>query len=153
MVSEPNEQDARYALKEAVPDFGRYLADGSLEIILAREWYFNGGSFDLERVRSGWNRKLAQALERGYAGMRCAGNTLWLEKKYWGDFNAYEADLNESITKLPMTVLCSYPMAASGAAEFLDVALAHQFAVARRKGNWEVVETAELKQAKAEIME
>ncbi len=151
VISELTEQDARYALEQAVPDFGRYLADRSLEIILASEWYSNGGTFDLDRVKRGWNQKLAQALGRGYDGMRVTGDSLWLEKKHWGDFNAYEEELNESISKLPMTCLCSYPMAASGAAEVLDVARTHQFAVARRKGNWEVVETSQLKQAKAEI--
>ncbi len=151
VISELTEQDARYALEQAVSDFGRYLADRSLEIILASEWYMNGVAFDLDRVKRGWNQKLAQALDRGYDGMRVTGSAFWLEKKDWRDFNAYEADLNESISKLPMTCLCSYPMAASGAAEVLDVARTHQFAVARRKGNWEVVETAELKQAKAEI--
>ncbi len=83
--------------------------------------------------------------------MRVSGSAFWLEKKDWRDFNAYEKDLNESITEKPMTCLCSYPMAASGVAEVLDVARTHQFAVARRKGNWEVVETPEIKQAKAEI--
>ncbi len=151
IISDLTEQDATYALKQAVPDLGRYLADRSLEIILDREWYINGGNLDLDRVRTGWNQKHAQALDRGYAGMRVTGSALWLEKKDWKDFSAYEEELNESITKLRMTCLCSFPMAASGAAEVLDVARTHQFAVARRKGNWEVVETAELKQAKAEI--
>ena len=39
-----------------------------------------------------------------------------------------------------MTVLCTYPMVASSAAEVLEVARAHQLAVARRNGEWEVLE-------------
>ena len=39
----------------------------------------------------------------------------------------------------------------STAAEILDVARTHQFAIARRNKDWEIVETSELKQAKAEI--
>jgi C4-dicarboxylate-specific signal transduction histidine kinase len=35
--------------------------------------------------------------------------------------------------------------------EILDVLRTHQFVLARRHGNWEVVETAALKRAKAEI--
>ena len=50
-----------------------------------------------------------------------------------------------------MTVLCTYPLAKSGAAEILDVVQTHQFAIARRQGEWEVIETPELIQAKAEI--
>jgi DNA-binding CsgD family transcriptional regulator len=39
-----------------------------------------------------------------------------------------------------MTVLCTFPILGSGAAEVLEVARAHQLAVARRKGDWELVE-------------
>lgn len=52
-----------------------------------------------------------------------------------------------------MIIFCTYPLAASGAAEILDVARTHQFTVARRKGDWEMVETPEMKEAKAEIKE
>ena len=40
----------------------------------------------------------------------------------------------------------------SAATEILDVTRTHQFAIARRNKRWEVVETSELKQAKAEIL-
>ena len=39
-----------------------------------------------------------------------------------------------------MMVLCTYPLTASWAGDLLDVARAHQFTVARRSGQWEVVE-------------
>ena len=50
-----------------------------------------------------------------------------------------------------LAVLCTYPLAACGATEILDVVRTHQFAVTRRRGNWDVIETAGHKQAKAEI--
>jgi C4-dicarboxylate-specific signal transduction histidine kinase len=50
-----------------------------------------------------------------------------------------------------MLALCTYPLAGSTAAEILDVARTHQFAIARRNKDWEIVETSGLKQAKAEI--
>ena len=48
-------------------------------------------------------------------------------------------------------MLCTYPLAACGAVEILDVVRTHQFALAKRHGSWDVIETAGLKQAKAEI--
>src|ERR1700733_12647217 len=83
--------------------------------------------------------------------MRVTGNAIWLEKKDWNDFSAYEKELNQSIVDRRMICLCSYPMQTCGAAEVMDVARNHQFAVARRNGIWEVVETTELKEAKSEI--
>jgi C4-dicarboxylate-specific signal transduction histidine kinase len=50
-----------------------------------------------------------------------------------------------------LAVLCTYPLAACGAAEILDVVRTHQFATAKRRGSWDVIETAGVKQAKAEI--
>ena len=79
------------------------------------------------------------------------GDTAWLEHKHWKDFAEYEESLNVSIANQRLLVLCTYPLAACGATEILDVVRTHQFAVTRRSGNWDVIETAGLKLAKAEI--
>src|SRR5256886_8627664 len=152
VVAEPlTGEDARRALKRAVPDLDQYFADHSIEIVAAREWYFQDGTFDLNRVISLWNAKLASASARGYAGVRVTGDTAWLEKKDWKDFCEYEEALNDSVANQRLAVLCTYPLAAGGAAEILDVVRTHQFATAKRRGSWDVIETAGLKQAKAEI--
>ena len=152
VVAEPLAvEDARRALKRAVPDFDRYLADHSIEIVAARDWYLQDGTFDLNRVISGWNEKLARASARGYAGVRVTGDTAWLEKKDWKDFCEYEESLNQAVANQRLAVLCTYPLAACGAAEILDVVRTHQFAVTKRRGSWDVIETAGHKQAKAEI--
>src|SRR5467141_2338037 len=152
VVAEPvTEEDARDALRLAVPDFDRYLDDRSIEIVSARDWYLQDGAFDLNRVIGGWNEKLARASARGYAGVRVTGDTAWLEKKDWKDFCEYEEGLNEAIANRHLAVLCTYPIASCGAVEVLDVTRTHQFALARRHGSWDVIETAGHKQAKAEI--
>jgi C4-dicarboxylate-specific signal transduction histidine kinase len=152
VVAEPLTIDeAVDALKSAVPDIDRYLAASSIEIVSANDWYLQGGSFDLKRVTGRWIEKLARASARGYAGVRVTGDTAWLEKKDWKDFCEYEEGLNEAVANQRLAVLCTYPLAACGAAEILDVVRTHQFALARRHGSWDVIETAGLKQAKAEI--
>ena len=50
-----------------------------------------------------------------------------------------------------MILLCAYCLAASRAVDVLDVARAHQCAIAMRKGHWEFLETPELRLAKREI--
>jgi len=56
VVAEPlTGEDARHALKRVVPDLDQYLADQSIEIVAARDWYLQDGTFDLNRVISGWN--------------------------------------------------------------------------------------------------
>lgn len=152
VVAEPLAvEDARHALKRAVPDLDQHLAEHSIEIVAARDWYLQDGTFDLKRVISGWNEKLTSASARGYAGVRVTGDTAWLEKKDWKDFCEYEESLNQAIAGQRLAVLCTYPLAACGAAEILDVVRTHQFAVTKRRGSWDVIETAGHKQAKAEI--
>ena len=152
VISEPvSEDEAWGALQQVIPDLDRHLSSGSIEMFPAREWYLEQGKLELERVTGAWSDKLSGALARGYPGMRVSGNTAWLQKKDWRDFCEYEEQLNGSITDQRMAVLCTYPLMTSGAAELLDVARNHQFAVAKRQGSWEVVETAQIKRAKAEI--
>ncbi|HMJ21416.1 MAG TPA: MEDS domain-containing protein, partial [Terriglobales bacterium] len=152
VVAEPlSVEAARQALKRAVPDFDKYLVDPSIEIVAARDWYLQDGTFDLNRVISGWNEKLARASARGYAGVRVTGDTAWLEKKDWKDFCEYEESLNQAVANQRLAVLCTYPLSACGATEILDVVRTHQFAVTKRRGGWDVIETAGHKQAKAEI--
>src|SRR6201997_3267891 len=83
--------------------------------------------------------------------MRITGDTTWLSKKEWTHFCDYEDGLNEVIGNQRLAVLCTYPLAACGAPQILDVVRTHQFVLARRHGNWDIVETAALKRAKAEI--
>jgi C4-dicarboxylate-specific signal transduction histidine kinase len=152
VVAEPlTIAEAENALKDTVPHFDRYLSDSSIEIVSAREWYLQNDEFDLKRVTAGWLEKLARASTKGYAGVRVTGDTAWLRRKDWKDFCEYEEGLNAAVANQRMAVLCTYPLKACGAVEVLDVVRTHQFALAKRRGDWDVIETAGLKQAKAEI--
>src|SRR5882757_8652088 len=81
--------EARLALNRAVPDLDRYSADHSIDIVSARDWYLQGGTFNLKRVMDGWHAQLERALAMGYDGLRVTGDTVWLEKKDWRDFREY----------------------------------------------------------------
>lgn len=152
VVAPPLTQDEAFrALRQAVPDFDRYWTDGSIEILAAHDWYLQDGAFDLKRVIADWNEKLTRASAKGYVGVRVTGDTAWLERKDWKDFCEYEESLNEAIANQHLAVLCTYPLGACGASEILDVVRTHQFAVARRRGDWDIIETAGHKKAKAEI--
>ena len=144
-------EEARHALGQAVPDLDRHLAKGSLEIHGHDEWYLHNGEYEAERVIQRWREKLNEALARGYPGMRASGDTAWVQKDQWRGFREYEQAFDALSAGQRMIVLCTYPLTTSPAAQIFDVARLHQVAVARRHGTWEMVETPELKQAKAEI--
>lgn len=138
--------DAKAALRGSLPEVDRHVAEGRLEIIRSSDWYLKDGSFDAARVLRSWHEKLDAALARGHTGMRANGNEDWLRADLWPAFAAYERSLDNAIRGRPMVVLCSYPLG-EGAIQILDVAREHQFAVAKRRGAWEVLETPELRAA------
>ena len=152
VISEPlTEEDAWSALSERIPEFDRHVSGRNLEIFSGRHWYLEGGLFDPKRVATTWNEKLNQALARGYSGMRVSGDAGGFEQKNWPHLCDYERQLNESVPNQLMTMMCTYPLATTGAVELLDVAGTHQFAVAKRKGGWEVFEMPQIREPRDEI--
>jgi DNA-binding CsgD family transcriptional regulator len=142
-VSGPlDEDEARIALDQGIPSFGDHAA--GVEIIPGREWYLGDGQADPKKITNGWQAKLATALAQGYEGIRVSGNAFWLGTAYWNVFREYEQQLNGAFAGSRMIALCTYPFTASRATDVLDVARAHGVAVARRNGNWEFIETAEI---------
>lgn len=144
-------EEAKQALGQAVPDLDRHLADGGVEIHGHEEWYLDEGRYNPPRVLQSWRDKLNQALAKGYAGMRASGDTAWIEKGDREAFREYEKTIDALIADQRGIILCTYPLTTSSGGQIFDVVHSHQAAVARRHGIWEVLETPELKQAKAQI--
>ncbi|CAJ36400.1 MEDS domain-containing protein [Methanocella arvoryzae] len=154
ITSEPLEEaEAKARMFEAVPDFGKYLERGQIEIIPYDQWYVIDGVFDSGRVLSGWVQKLQSALSRGFSGLRLSGNTFWLEKSGWNDFLDYEQAINDTIGKYSMIALCTYSLDRCSANDILDVVSTHQFAMSKRDGEWKLIESKEQKEARKALQE
>jgi DNA-binding CsgD family transcriptional regulator len=144
-------RDAKNYLRRAIPKIDKYLSARRIEILDGYDWYLKGNLFDLKRIARGWDEKLRSALTRGYDGLRLTGNAFWLGTSYWREFCEYEQVIDDTLAGRKILALCTYPLQGSKAVDILDVARTHQFSLARRNGQWEFVETPELKQAKQEI--
>jgi hypothetical protein len=152
VVAEPlTPKEARNALRRSVPGLDRYMADRSIEIHSGRDWYLHSGALSIERLIGIWDEKLELALQRGFAGLRVSGSTAWLSKRNRSAFSEYEEKVNQSMLGKRLLALCSYPLASSGAVHILDVARTHQFALAKRNGKWDVIQTPQFRQAKEEV--
>jgi DNA-binding CsgD family transcriptional regulator len=138
-------------LRRDIPDIDNRAANGQFEILPGYDWYLKGDKFDSKKITRGWHEKLQFARDKGYEGLRISGNAFWIEHNRWNEFREYEQELDQSLEGRRMLVLCTYWLRASRAVDVLDVARTHQFSVARRRGQWEFLETPELKQAKWEI--
>lgn len=135
-------EEAHVVLSQRIPDFDQYVAAGKMEIAPGREWYLDGGHFDVERITAAWDEKVHAALAKGCDGVRASGTAFWLHAQHWEDFCDYERLVNETFEGKPITALCTFPIIASSAGDVLEVARAHHFAVTRRNGEWEVIEPA-----------
>jgi DNA-binding CsgD family transcriptional regulator len=136
----PTNDEARRGLSLRIPDLERHLAAGNMEILPGEAWYLDGDRFDVERLARAWDDKLRGALAKGYDGMRASGNAVSLRSKHWDHVCDHERRLNGILAGKPIMALCTHPMAVSSAAAVLEVAQAHQIAVARQGGEWVVVE-------------
>ncbi len=145
------DKQAKASLRRAMPGFDDYLKRGQIEVLPYSEWYMKGGTFDMDRVLSGWLQKLETALARGFEGLRLTGNTAWLEKGDWKDFTDYEEAVNSVIGKHRMMALCTYSLDKCNAAEILDVIRNHQFALIRAEKGWDLIEASSLRQAREKV--
>ncbi|MEA3156674.1 MAG: hypothetical protein QOK44_4263 [Betaproteobacteria bacterium] len=145
------QQNVTQTLGEAVPDIGRYFANHAIEIVRPEDLYFNRDAFDPDHTTRYLHEKLGHALTAGFSGMRINGDEAWLERKYWPDFAEYERALDGLVEGSRMLVMCAYPLEKSRPGQILDVAQAHEYIVAKRGEDWQLLETAALKQTKQEL--
>ncbi len=142
---------AKEALRTAITDVDVYFEKGQIEIIPYGHGWVNEGISDLERALNGWGKKLDEALNNGYEGLRLTENIFHLEKKDWGNFADYEKKLDSIIGNYQMMFLCTYSLDRCNATEILDVVLNHRFALIKREGRWEQIESSRNKKSEEKI--
>jgi len=131
------------ALRRIIPDVDAQIASGAIVLESATGWFVHDGVIDA--LPSTWERLLTSTLENGFEGLRMAGCETWLNDTYWNDFSRFENDLHRTVSGKRMLLLCSYPLSSMSASGILDVAESHQFALAKRDGDWAVLETPGLR--------
>jgi signal transduction histidine kinase/CheY-like chemotaxis protein len=153
VTSEPlRSAEAKAALAANVENLETYIANGQLEI-LDTELYTSGGKFESDRVLAGWIDRLEAATLRGFAGLRLTGNAFWLESPEWHGFMEYEATVDTIFGRHRILAICTYSLKRCGALQIMDVISNHAFALVKRAGKWEVIQSAERKKVEASLRE
>src|SRR5439155_8983675 len=67
------------------------------------------------------------------------------------ELREFEEEVDRLFPRERIIASCTYPLAAITGEQIFETVRTHQFAIARRNGEWELVETPELIAAKAEI--
>ncbi len=138
-VSEPiDKEEAKEALKVAIPEIDAYLENGQVEIVPYSYWHVEEDFLYPQKVLYHLIEKTSKALSSGYDGLRYSGNY----------FSGYEKLLDSVIDKYSMMVLCTYSIDKYNAIEILDIIANHQFALAKKEGKWEQIECSSQKNNK-----
>ena len=146
-------EEAERSLRKGLRNLDKYIRRGQIEIMDFSQWYTKSGIFAADEVLRAWINKENEAVREGYDGLRLAGNTYWLEKKDWRDFADYEVEVNNVFPRYRMLAVCPYSLDKCGASEVIDVVNSHQFALIKRNGKWEIMESSERKKAQEAIEE
>jgi len=143
ITSEPlGVAEARASLNEAVQNLGDYIDKGQIELIDYREWYVKAGTFDANRVLKAWTEKENLAADKGFAGLRVAGDLFWLNDAHWKYFIDYETAIDSTIYGHRMIAICSYPVGRYAIDKLVDALSSHSFVLFRREGEWDVIQSS-----------
>lgn len=145
-------EKAKRQLARAVPHLHEHLSSGQLEIVSINDWYQGSGGFDPDQVLHSWLEREAVARERGFSGLRLTGDTSWVDRSGWDEFMAYESRVNGAFNRRHLVALCTYCLDNCSPSDVLDVCRHHQFALTRRGGEWDLLESSSLKVAKDRLL-
>ena len=136
-------QEATIALGKKLKNLSPYISKGQIEIVDYSKQHTTLGKPGFDEMVHFWIDKETLAFEKGFQGLRLAGNTSWLESEKWADFMRYESKVDAVIHTHRMLAICPYLLEKCGAVEVMDVVVHHRFVLVRRKGKWEVIQSAE----------
>jgi two-component sensor histidine kinase/PAS domain-containing protein len=120
---------ARSALRAAVPDFDKREKRMQIEIRDAQEWYASGEKLRPHDLVNGLLRRQQQAVDQGYQGLRTGGNCGWVDAHQWPQFQEYESLMQKASRGRRMICLCSYCMDQLRDGSHLDVIERHDMAL------------------------
>jgi len=139
--------EAKALLEKNVADLSLYFDRSQIEITDYEGFYFKNGQFGLRRLLEEIIALMQQSQKTGFSGLRLVFDLSWLTRQDWLNFMDYEEELNEVLCTQKVLSMCVYSLDTCSPVDSVDVASKHQYAVARRDGNWEMIEVNERKLA------
>jgi PAS domain S-box-containing protein len=133
-------EDARSALRTAVPDLGERERRGDIEILHHEDWSRRIDIAGTDAALRDWASREQTALSSGRRGLRLSGNMTALHESTRSGAADFEAQAHEMFHGRHIVALCSYCASKHGTAQTLDILRQHEFALSRRADAWEIFE-------------
>ena len=124
-----NYKEAKSILQTSVNDIDSYIEKSQLRLLPFTQWYVLDNSFNDLRLNQQWLDLIKYAEDNGFDGLRAVGDTAWLEKCYFRDFEKYEDKINDIFRELPFIALCLYDINKVSISEVLDIIHNHSFTI------------------------
>jgi hypothetical protein len=110
----------------------RARSRGRLLFLTREEAYLTDGAFDPAVVLSRIESYIRGAMADGFTGLYATGELVQVPSdEAWRRIVGYEAQINESFARLPITSMCRYPRAVVPACRVQDVLRTHPVAMVR----------------------
>jgi len=104
-------EKAYQALKQQVPELDICIADGSMRILNAEDWYLTEGRFDSAKAQANSARQYERITAAGFSVLRGAGDVAAIPVEDWPIVHEYECAIGSWINSNPVIGLCAYPIA------------------------------------------
>jgi DNA-binding CsgD family transcriptional regulator len=134
---------ARKAMHQALRKSNSIQLQSQMEIFSQSEWYLKHSHLDSEGIRKAWMKKLSQALEQGYEGLRFCGVVPWLQGKEFKDFEQYEKKVDRIFARKRIVTLCAYSIQKYTIAELMKVLRYHGFVLIQIEDNCQLIELSQ----------
>ena len=128
-------EQARSALRAAVPDLDKRERDKQIEIANGDEWYAAGEKLQPYELVKGLEQCERDALDLGYSGLRTNGNCAWVSQAQWADFQDSETLVQKTVRGRRMICMCSYSTEQVNSGAHLEVMEHHDLAVPSARGS------------------
>jgi two-component system, sensor histidine kinase PdtaS len=112
----------------------RALSRRRMIFMTREEAYLDNGVFDPDTVLARIEQHVRDAIADGFTGLHATGELVYVPGDAdWRRIVQYEAQVNETFARLPLTTLCRYPRAIVPAHRVQDVLRTHPVAIVRNE--------------------
>ena len=140
-------KDAETYLRKTTEDTDHYIKKNQISIRKKEDTYLKGGVFSVSRTMKRWAGLEVQAAQKGFKGIRVAGDGSWALENHWLQFLAYEQKFNDAVGEHKWNALCSYSMKKVDIKKVYDIGTSHQSSIVKQMGRWNSIELATFKKS------
>lgn len=146
-------EEAKKILHTCIRKVDMYIENGQLILLPYNQWYVINSSFDKDRVNQQWRDTVKAAKDKGYAGLRAAGDTDWLEKYHKKEFAEYDEDLNDVLSDLEFIALCLYDTKRISIPEVAEIMNNHNITIISDESGFKPVRNTKLLASEKQLSE